>query len=139
MTSIGVMAQLQDAYVAQLRDDAGCAAIFGSGFDVYEDVPPDTSFPYITLGEDQKLPFLAECLNGSEIYITLHVWDRNGGWAAAKQGADAIEDCLHESELTLPDFIVATIERKGSRLMRDPDGITAHAVVTFRAFVNPRA
>jgi hypothetical protein len=139
MTVTGRSAQLQAAYLAKLKADAGVQAIFGNPIRCYEDVSLGATFPYITLGEDQDIPRLADCINGSEIIVTLHAWSRAGGYAEVKQGADAINDALHDAGYTLPNFAVSVFQRHGYHQMKDPDGLTTHAVITFRAIVNPKS
>lgn len=139
MSVIGRSAQLQAAYKAKLDANAGVQTIFGSPVRCYEDVILGAVFPYITLGEDQEVPRLADCINGSEIIVTLHVWSRSGGYGEVKQGSDAINDALHEAGYSLPNFSVPVFQRNGYRQMKDPDGLTTHAVVTFRAIVNPKS
>ncbi len=137
MTRIGVLAQLQAAYVARLLADETVQAFFGNPVRLFEDVPDNPVFPYIALGEDQEIPWLADCIDGSEVYITLHVWARDGGFGTVKEGSAVVTAALHDAPLALAGYRVVVFSRGGMRVMKDPDGLTTHGVLTFRALVNP--
>jgi hypothetical protein len=103
---------------------------------VFDRVPADVAFPYIELGEFQTLDDGAQCHDGQELFATLHVWSRTVGQVEAKQIAAAVRGSLHEAELDLgDDFAFLEIAHQDTRYLKDPDGLTSHAVLTFRALV----
>lgn len=128
---------LQGALVAALKAAAPVTALIGQR--VYDHVPPNSQFPYVTVGDDQTLADHAECLEGSvEIHTNLHVWSRPAipGKVEAKQIAGALVTLLNMAALTLSGYVLVLIEHETSHHLDDPDGITAHSVVTFRALID---
>lgn len=103
---------------------------------VFDRVPADVVFPYIELGEFQTVDDGAQCHDGQEVYATLHVWSRAVGQVEAKALAGAVRGSLHEAELDLgADWQFLEIAHQDTRYLKDPDGLTSHAVLTFRALV----
>lgn len=129
--------ELQGAVAGLLKASAGLQALIGNPVRLYQDVQADPAFPYITIGETQDLPDLAECVDGWEIYLTLHIWSRAGGYAEAKQIGAALDDALHNASPALTNNRCLLIERHSTHYLTDPDNVTRHGVVIFRALVEP--
>ncbi|RVH74276.1 DUF3168 domain-containing protein [Sinorhizobium meliloti] len=128
--------ELQGAIVARLKADVGLLALINGVYDQ----PPDTAFAtpkesYVTIGEAQFLRDDATCVNGGEVYLTLHAWSRKVGYPVAKQIADAVAENLHLAPLTLATNRLISIMHRQTRVFRDPDGLTSHAVIDFVANV----
>ncbi|MQX70088.1 DUF3168 domain-containing protein [Sinorhizobium meliloti] len=128
--------ELQGAIVARLKADVGLMALVNGVYDQ----PPDTAFAtpkesYVTIGEAQFLRDDATCVNGGEVYLTLHAWSRKVGFPVAKQIADAVAESLHLAPLTLATNRLISIMHRQTRVFRDPDGLTSHAVIDFVANV----
>lgn len=128
--------ELQGAIVARLKADVGLMALVNGVYDQ----PPDTAFAtpkesYVTIGEAQFLRDDATCVNGGEVYLTLHAWSRKVGYPIAKQIADAVAESLHLAPLTLATNRLISIMHRQTRVFRDTDGLTSHAVIDFVANV----
>ena len=94
------------------------------------------AFPYLQLGEVQVIGDFADCVDGSEVFFDVHVWSQAVGYPECKQLASIVRATLHEAELELDGFNVVDIQFQDTRYIRDPDGITSHAVVNFRALID---
>ncbi len=122
---------LQGAINLRLRADV--AAVAGR---VFDRVPADVVFPYVEIGEFQALDDGAQCHDGQELFATLHVWSREVGQVECKTIAGAVRAVVHETEFDLgPAFQFLEIAHRDTRYLKDPDGLTSHAVLTFRALV----
>ncbi len=129
---------LQKAIVAALKADAGVNAIIAGR--VYDAVPGGAAKPYVSFGAFQLLPEHGDCLDGGEAIVTLDGWAAGPDSVAVKQLGTAVAKALDRAELALdaPQRLVAmSIEQ--TQYMRDPDGITAHAVITVHAWTEPTA
>lgn len=128
-------AEMQRAVVVRLKAHAGTTALISDR--VYDHAPQDVIFPYVSIGNFQSVDDSAECIDGVEIFMDLHVWGRKTGQIEAKEIASAVRAALHEFSPTLADpfAMVGNIEHRTTRMMGDPDGKTTHGVLTFRAFV----
>lgn len=106
---------------------------------VYDRPPQAVEFPYIGMGEVQIVDDSADCIDGVEAFITLHVWSRAVGQVEAKQVASEVHSSLHGAELDLgPAWHFHLIEHRSTNYLSDPDGVTTHAVITFRALIDAR-
>lgn len=135
---------LQRAMIAAAKASAEVAALVGTG--VYDLPPQDAAFPFLSLGEVQTLPDDAECLAGAvEIYVTWHGWCRSpgkGGKPAPRPEANALAGALRAAlagvDLDLgAEWALAVMSHRDTRIYIEADGVTAHAVITFRALVDP--
>lgn len=106
---------------------------------VFDRVPADVAFPYVELGEAQALDDGAQCHDGQELFATLHVWSREVGQVECKTIAGAVRAAVHEADLDLgAAFQFLEIAHQDTRYLKDPDGLTSHAVLTFRSLVAAR-
>lgn len=123
---------LQGAYVARLKSQV--SEIAGR---VYDRIPPTATFPYFQIGDIQTVSDGAGCLDATEVYVTLHIWSRAVGQVESRRLAAAARTALHGWLPTLEGFRVVEHEHRDTRTLDDPDGITSHAVLTFRALIDP--
>jgi len=100
---------------------------------VYDEVIEGNSYPFITLGEETAIDYSTNNLVGAETTINIHVWSRYKGSKQTKQILDKIHDLLHDVSLTVSGVNLINLRFEYSDIMRDPDGITRHGVMRFRA------
>ena len=100
---------------------------------VYDEVVEGNSYPFITLGEETAIDYSTNNLVGAETTINIHVWSRYKGSKETKQILDKIHDLLHDVSLTVSGVNLINLRFEYSDIMRDPDGITRHGVMRFRA------
>lgn len=127
--------ELQKAIVAALKADTDTAALIGAR--VYDQPPAVPQFPYLTLGEDQTIAERADCYDASEVTLTFHAWSRATGFPEVKRIADAVRQALTDAPLALTGHRLVDLAFTDSRVLRDPDGLTSHAVITLRALTEP--
>jgi hypothetical protein len=135
---------LQAAIFAALRASAALKTICGDPVRVYDTVPPaavgatprEPTFPYLTIGDDQILDDSTSCEEAFECFVTVHGWSRARGKPELKRAMAAVRDALNVT-LTVDGFVVVVAEHRDTRYSRDPDGITEHAVASFRYLIDP--
>lgn len=93
-------------------------------------------FPYITIPDDQIIDDGNTCGEAWEAFVDVHVWGRDGGAAKTKQIGDAVADALG-TEIAVAGHTVVSGTLETARNVTDPDGITAHRVLTFRYLLQP--
>lgn len=131
--------ELQGAIVAALKASADVTAIVGNR--IYDMVPRSSdgsitaTYPLITLSGWQEVQADAECITASEVTVSIDVWSRAVGSPEAHRLAAAVKTALHNAELTLTDNALVSMEHESTLTLRDPDGLTTHSVIDFRAFV----
>ena len=122
---------LQEAIYTRLSNDSTLTDTNGAS--VYDEVPEGSSYPYVTIGETTALDYSTKDVNGSEQTLTLHVWSQYRGAKESKNIMDRLHDLLHNYSLSVTGANLINLRLEFSDLLRDPDGITRHGVVRFRA------
>lgn len=93
-------------------------------------------FPSVILGDGQEVAAdLTFERRHVKVFVDLHVWDRSPSFTSTKAIAGAIRAALHGADLVLDEDRFLDLKHAGTRYLRDPDGQTAHAVVTIEALV----
>lgn len=124
---------LQKAIRDKLLATADVTALVGTR--VYDRVPIDATYPYISIGPTQTIADDAECIEGFEVFQQIDVWSQKPGFPEEKEIAGAARRAIHRIDLSLEGFALVEIEHRVTRHMRDPDGLTSHAAIEFRAMV----
>lgn len=92
--------------------------------------------PCILIGEGQSVEGGDIARRLTRCWMTLHVWKKEAGSEGVKTIAGAIRGAVHKDRLPLGDsFHCADVHVSSARFLRDPDGETAHGVVTVEALV----
>src|SRR5690606_17131679 len=92
-------ADLQKAMFETLAGDAALAALLG-GARIFDHVPTDAAFPYVTFGRVSVFDWSTSTESGLEHLVTLHVWSKAKGKKEAFAILDAVRKVL-EAPLTL--------------------------------------
>ncbi|MFC0243673.1 DUF3168 domain-containing protein [Rhodopseudomonas telluris] len=121
--------ELQAALVAALKADAALSALIAGR--IYDAVPTDAVFPYVSLGPCQVLPMRAGCIDGAEVYPQIDVWSRAVGFPECKRIAKALVAALDDQDLAVSDHHTVLFDHQSTNYLRDPDGKTSHAAILF--------
>ena len=124
---------LMGAIVPMLKADPALNAIVGQG--VYDRVPVAAVKPYISIGSAWEIQADADCIEAVEIGFRLDVWSEKIGAPEVRRIAHRVRSILHEAEIDLPEGALAMIAHRRTDTMRDPDGVTSHAVVEMTATI----
>ena len=94
--------------------------------------------PSIILGESQALEIGRDTdRKRTRVIHTVHVWNREPGLAGVQEIAGNMREALNWQRLQLAaPYQCVTARVSSIRALRDPDGETAHAVVTVEALIN---
>lgn len=135
--AVGADLDLQRAIVTKLKADTDLQALIANPIRLFQDVPPGPTFPYVTIGPSQRLPDEAECIPGSIVFMDLNVYSRGAGYEQAKRIGAVLMDALHDADLTLAEHWCRQIKFDNELYFVEPDNLTKHGVLTFRALVEP--
>ena len=125
-------AAIHDALAA----DGALTTLLG-GPRVYDEVPRDAAFPYVTLGEARIADWSTGTEAGLEHQLTLHAWSRQGGHREAHEIAGALLQALDDAPLALAGHQLVNLRFALADIRREADGRTYHALVRFRAVTEP--
>lgn len=109
-----------------------------TGGRIHDGVPAKPKFPYATIGDEQVLDDGNSCAESWEVYSDIHIWSRSPAGskgelkAEMKKAADAILAIA-----AVPGWTLVSVKPESSRVLRDPDGLTDHGVLTFRFIIDP--
>jgi hypothetical protein len=126
-------AEVQKAVFAALTVTPALA-----GGRVYDQVPEGAIFPYLSIGDEQVIDDSTTCQDGWEVYPDVHCWSRpeTGSKVEVKTLAASVVARV-TSISTVSGFSLVSITHETTRVFRDPDGLTEHAVCSFRALIDP--
>jgi hypothetical protein len=92
--------------------------------------------PSIVIGEGQSVDegdSIARTL--TRVYLDLHVWVEEPSTEISKRIAGSIRAAMKVRPQIEDGYRFADCRVRGTRFMRDPDGVTSHAIVTIDALV----
>jgi len=124
---------LQSAIYSRLNGDNTLTSTHGAG--VYDEVQEGNSYPFITIGEETAIDYSTKDVDGGELTINIHVWSQYKGSKETKTIMDRIHDLLHDYSLNVTGYNLINSRFEYSDIMRDPDGVTRHGVMRFRAVI----
>lgn len=136
-------AAVQNAVEAALRAAAAVKSEFGGKTRLYTlSAPIDAPFPHVVIGEDQVIGDDVPCGAASTIIVTVHVLARETTPAGSRLKAKAIAAAVRAAltvQLTVTGQQMIDWTFDGARHLTDPDGLTAHSVLTFEYYTAPSA
>ena len=133
--SVAASWSLQQAIYGALLADTGLSALVASR--IYDDVPQDVIFPYVTLGEVTVREWSTASDIGAEHSLVLHAWSRSHGRKEVKEILGAINNSLDRAALTVADFQLINLQFVSADMRREEDGETYHGIIRFRAITEP--
>lgn len=120
---------IQQAMYSRLTQDADLMNRING---VFDEVPQDQPFPYVTIGEATSVPNRTFDRFGEDCTITLHIWSRYKGFKEAAEILDEMNRILADAVFTVPGWETEGCYYEFSETIRDPDGITRHVPVRYR-------
>jgi uncharacterized protein DUF3168 len=129
--------ELFEAIFDALNGDAALFELIGS--DVYGnrriyDSPPQGALPpYVVIGDETASDYGSSAGDAQEHTVTIHVWSEQPSTLQCKRIMAAVRDCLHDRTLNLDDGNCVYIRQEFKETFRDPDGVSHHGVMRYRA------
>jgi hypothetical protein len=126
---------LQKAIGARLRATSAVTSLVPSASILNRNARPNPD-PSIIIGEGQEVDENRVARDVSRVYLTLHVWKKESGTSGVTTIAGAIKAAIKSANLRSSDgYYIAEAYVSGTRVLRDPDQETAHAVVTIESLI----
>jgi len=127
---------LQQAIFTALTGSTTLVNYLG-GAKIYDDIPEQTPFPYVTIGQSFMADWSTATDQGREHLLRLHVWSRDSGGTEAQLIGEEIISVLHDAALILQDNVLVNLRFTSTDVLRDRDGKTHHSILRFRAVTEP--
>jgi hypothetical protein len=127
---------LQSALITSLQASTDLATVMGAPR-IYDDVPPGTPYPYVTIGQTVERDWATGTETGSEHTVTFHVWSRTPGRRQVHLIVGLMRTVLSSAAIALTGHRLVNLRHEFSDARRESDGETYHALVRFRAVTEP--
>lgn len=131
-------AELQTTIFETLTSDPSVLALLG-GPKVFDRVPEQATFPYLTLGRTAVMDWSTGTEDGAEHILTLHVWAKGGGKRETYEIMDKVSSRLHDSHLPLEGHQLVNLQLQFAEARQEPESATYHGILRFRAVTEPVA
>ncbi|MEG9884633.1 MAG: DUF3168 domain-containing protein [Hyphomicrobiales bacterium] len=129
---------LQKALFAKLSASDKLTVLL-KGKNIYDDVPQQAAFPYLTLGDIRTLDWSTQTRRGHEHRVTLHAWSRQPGRGEIQAIIAAVDHALDDAALGLEDHNLVNLRTIFWHALRETDGRTYHGIVRLRAVTEPES
>ncbi|MEV7584389.1 DUF3168 domain-containing protein [Streptomyces erythrochromogenes] len=131
MTAPTALGPVQQAVYARLTGDAELKALITG---VYDYVPEDVVFDYVTIGEATEIPDNRHGGFGRQTTITLHVWTRYRGHSRGHRITARIVELLDHQPLTIAGLHHVSTRFEFAQTLTDPEppGDIRHTPMRFR-------
>jgi Protein of unknown function (DUF3168) len=123
---------LQKAVHVALTAAPALTALTG-GVRVFDDVPRNVAFPYVTHGESVVRDWSTSTDDGHEHSVSIHVWSQGAGRKQAHEILGAIEQALDGQALPLDGHRLIALRHEHSEVRRESDGETWRGLLRLHA------
>ncbi len=104
----------------------------GGAESVMDEVPADSSFPYIVIGEISAKTLDTQGHRGRDVTATIHSYSRGRGMKEIKDIMSAIFESLHDGTLAVAGQTIILCQETSADAFIDGDGETRHGIQKFR-------
>ncbi|MGG3662519.1 DUF3168 domain-containing protein [Bacillus gobiensis] len=126
--------ELQKALFQRFTNDASLSSKVGGR--IYDAVPENTPYPYVTIGEPTDTPFDTKSSYGENIILSVHCWSSYNG---KKEAYEVLNLILHSLSRPLElggGFKLQDFRREQMNVIIDIDGKTKHGILELRFYIN---
>jgi hypothetical protein len=127
---------LQTGLRAALLADAGLVSALGGG-QVFDDVPREAPFPYITIGDIDTRDWSTQSSRGHEHTVTLHLWSRYRGRKQVQDLIAEVDRILDGAAPPLTGHRLVNLSTVFWTAQREPDGEVYRGTMRLRAVTEP--
>jgi len=120
-----------------LGTDIGVQNLLGANPRLYDHVPEDPVYPYLTYGPQRSADVSGDNLQLTAHNMTLHLWSRYGGRAEIMALTNAVSEVLENGNWQLSEGKLINANVIFTDNFRAPDGRTLHGVIRFNATTQP--
>ncbi|MGG3624397.1 DUF3168 domain-containing protein [Bacillus gobiensis] len=104
---------------------------------IYDAVPENTPYPYVSIGEPTNNPFDTKSSLGENIILSVHCWSSYNGKKEAYEILNLILQSLSGPPLQIGGgFKLQDFRREQMNVIIDIDGKTKHGILELRFYIN---
>jgi len=132
MTDASAMRDVALAVHAMLADDNGIKTQLGDPPRLYDDVPANPQYPYLTYGAARMRDVSADGAKITEHVLTLHIWSRYQGRLEALDALSFVTGALETGDLDVTGREVVRVQTLYADVLRTTSHITLHGIIRVR-------
>jgi hypothetical protein len=129
---------LQTGLRAALLADSSLLTALG-GEQVFDDVPREAQFPYITIGDIDTRDWSTQTSRGHEHTVTVHLWSRYRGRKQVQELIAEVDRILDGASPPLSGYRLVNLSTVFWTAQREPDGEVYRGTMRLRAVTEPLA
>lgn len=132
--------RIQSGLYSHLGNDAALTSqLADASASIFDHVPANTAFPYITITDCAARPFDTQQYAGIEAIITIDSFSRAAGSQALRQITAALHDALHNKDFEIDGHTLLLCQAQDTLITQDTDGETYMGRQRFRLLVDTNA
>ena len=124
-------AELQRAVFDALAANAALAALVGAR--IYDHVPANAAYPYVSFGRTSIYDWSTGTESGSEQLFTLHIWSKAKGKKETLEIMEHARALLEDARLDLNQHSLVNMRLEFAEARHDEDLALYHGLLRFRA------
>ncbi|MGG3625532.1 DUF3168 domain-containing protein [Bacillus gobiensis] len=126
--------ELQKALFQRFTNDAALSSKVSGR--IYDAVPENTPYPYVTIGEPTNTPFDTKTSFGENTILSVHCWSSYSGKKEAYEILNLILQSLSRPLELGGGFKLQDFRREQMNVIIDIDGKTKHGILELRFYIN---
>ncbi len=125
---------LQTIVYSTLNGDSTLDGIIGNN-KIFDNVPQDTSYPYVVIGNESAINRGTKTLDGNEYTIDIEVWSQYRGKKEIKEAMERVYNLFHDATYSVSGADMVVSQVRNVITLTENDGITRHGVITLSVIV----
>ena len=125
---------LQTILYSTLNGDSTLDGIVGDN-KIFDNVPQDTSYPYVVIGNINVANRGTKSLDGNEYSVDIDVWSTYRGKKEISQAMERIYELFHDTSYSVSGADVVVRPVRSTITLVENDGITRHGVLSLSVIV----
>jgi len=125
---------LQTILYSTLNGDSTLDVIVGNN-KIFDNVPQDTSYPYVVIGNINVINRGTKNLDGNEYNIDIDVWSEYRGKKEISNAMERIYELLHDTTYSVSGADMVVSQVRNTITLVENNGITRHGVLSLNVIV----
>lgn len=120
-----------------LNNDSALQTLLGGANKVFDRVPDNQPFPFITIGDGVWNNRDNESTDGLGVDLVINTWYREPGLGRLKvqEIQKRIDELIHRKEPCIEAWNIVSLSRGTINIILDPDNMTLHGIQTFKLMI----
>ena len=125
---------LQTILYSTLNGDSTLDGIVGNN-KIFDNVPQDTSYPYVAIGDITAINRGTKTLDGNEYVLDIDVWSTYRGKKEISDALERIYELLHDTTYSVSGANMVVSQVRNTITLVENNGITRHGVLSLSVIV----